>query len=360
MSSNPYDNPEFAKEYVRNQVDRVKNRYEWEVTQPSMLQFLDSSVDRVLDYGCGSGIFTAETLLAGRDLVNPSLEMIGSDASAEILKYSSFFGEHIDGLSFQQWDANAEDSALEHRDFSRVFAKLVLNYVSPQDLGETVMPRLRECLTDDGLLVAVLPNPIREASYSKTKYASTSKLDINVGSFGSTDSTQSYHHTYEGMINAADQAGFAYAKVLGLPNVRFEPYKKQLMKIAHPMPMVLDSLNAAKRWVYVFGATESSADNFDDSVERFNLWRSHEYPEIADRAHIRTLHGGPDIDLPIEVPHEAIYDYTGAPDSTAKKIVAVGGDYAENLTPRQKIKLSRQLASMGLREATPVEDFLIS
>ena len=81
MSTNPYDNPDFAKNYVLNQVDRSKNRYEWEVTHPATIQFLDGSVDRVLDYGCGSGIFTASMVHSARQNLNPSIEAVGTDAS---------------------------------------------------------------------------------------------------------------------------------------------------------------------------------------------------------------------------------------------------------------------------------------
>lgn len=361
MSTNPYENPDFARSYVMGEVDRSKNRYEWEVTHPATLQFLDSSVNRVLDYGCGSGIFTAGINHAGRLSLNPSLESIGTDASSEMLRYAAMVSAMSDGVSFQAWDASVEESVLQDRSFDRVFAKLVLNYVSSERLREAVMPRLRECLNDEGLLVAVLPNPLREVSYSKSNYEAMNEIDVNVGNFSPESSTRSYRHTYEEMIKAADQAGFAYGRVLGLPDVRFEPYKRQLMKIAHPIPMILDTLNAAKRWVYVFGATEASAENFDSAVGRFEDWRAYQYPEIADRAHIRVRgHSTDDIDLPIEVPHDALYDYLDTANPDNKNIVTIEGDRAERMTPKQKIRIAKELARRGLRESVNLDDILVA
>jgi SAM-dependent methyltransferase len=361
MANNPYDSPDFARTYVMNEVDRTKNRYEWEVTHPATLQFLDESVNAVLDYGCGSGIFTAGIHFAGRSSLNSSMESTGTDASSEMLGYAEMLNNKVEGVRFQQWDAAVDESALQSRTFDRVFAKLVLNYVTQQDLRQTVMPRLRECLDDKGIMVAVLPNPLREAAYRKSNYVAMNKIDVNVGNFGAETSTQSYHHTYEDMITAADQAGFAYGKVLGLPDVRFEPYRRQLMTIAHPMPMIFDTLNAAKRWVYVFGATKSSAENFDNAVARFMNWRTYHYPEIADRAHMRTpIRVTDDTDLPVNLPHDALYDYVDMTESVDSDVITIGGGYAEHLTPKQKIKIAKQLSKRGIRQSLRINDVLVS
>jgi len=361
MPSNPYENPDFARDYVMGQVDRSKNRYEWEVTHPATLQFLDESVDRVLDYGCGSGIFTAGITHVGRNHLNPTLESIGTDASAEMLRYAEMMGERTEGLTFRQWDASLESSPLQDNSFSRVFAKLVLNYVSNEDLQNAVMPRLRECLNDEGLLIAVLPNPLREVGYSTSSYEGKDEINVNVGNFSADSTTASFRHTYKDMMVAADSAGFAYARVLGLPDVRFEPYKKRLMKIAHPMPMVLDTLNAAKRWVYVFGATEASAEGFDSSVERFENWRSSQYPEIADRAHMRVGDdvSNDDVTLPVGLQHDALYDYIDTSGSRSS-IAVLEGRYVEHLNPNQKMKLAKELAKRGLREKVSLGNFLVN
>jgi SAM-dependent methyltransferase len=361
MSKSPYENPDFAKSYARNQVDISKNHYELLVTHPATLQFLDRSVDRVLDYGCGGGVFTAAMVMSGRELMNPSLEAVGTDASSQMLRYTAIAESLTEGVSFQPWDASIGGSALQNRSFDRVFAKLVLNYVSNKDLREAVLPRLRDCLKDDGLLVAVLPNPLREAGYSNAKNNAMNEMTVNVGNFSTDTSTQTYHHTYETVIEAANHAGFAYGNVLGLPQVRFEPYKRQLMKIAHPMPMALATLDAARRWIYVFGATKASVDNFDNAVSRFENWRTHVYPEIADIASLLvTDQNNPDIDLPIDVPHDALYSYRDASDPRSEKLVTIKGNAAEHMTPKQKIKLAKRLAASGLRGAVSVDDFLVN
>jgi len=257
---------------------------------------------------------------------------------------------------------------LQTEEADRAFAKLVLNYISSQDLHENVMPRLRSCLNDEGLLVVVLPNPLREVGYSNLQYESTETLNINVGNFGDKVSAQSYHHTHEDILLAANHAGFAYGSILGLPEVRFEPYKKwpwsseQLMKIAHPMPMVLDTMNAAKRWVYVFGATQRSAGAFDDAVARFSDWRTYHFPEIADRAHMLLAPGYVDVDisLPVDSPDkDTLYDYLNVDDPNNKNVTVLAGQYAEHLSPAQKLKTMRALAQRSIRPESTVQDHLI-
>jgi trans-aconitate methyltransferase len=369
--ANPYDNPEFAKEYAVAQADAKRNRYEWEVTHPALLQFLDSNTEKIVDYGCGGGIFTAimNEFARTHEELSPQIESIGADASPEILHYAELLGQKVTGVTFQEWNANLTDSDLQDGKADRVFAKLVFNYISPHDLYDTVMPRLHSCLNDKGLLVAVLPNPLREVGYSESRYVSTDTLDINVGNFGDKVSTQSYHHTHNNILRAADNAGFAYGNILGLPEVRFEPYKKwpwsneAFMKIAHPMPLVLDTLNAAKRWVYVFGATQKSADAFDDAATRFSDWRAHYFPEIADRAHMLLPddYVDSDVRLPVNNPRKkALYDYVNSDDPTNRRVVTLSGVYAEHLTPAQKIKTIKTLAQKNIRPESAAEDHLIT
>jgi SAM-dependent methyltransferase len=274
--------------------------------------------------------------------------VVGTDASSQMLRYAEVLRTMTDGVNFQQWDAGTDESTLQDRSFDRAFAKLVLNYVSRESLQENVLPRLRECLKDDGLLLVVLPNPHREASYSRANNKAMNAINVNVGNFSADALTQTYHHTYETMIQAANYAGFAYGNVLGLPEVRFEPYKRRLMKIAHPMPITHQILNA-KRWIYLFGATEASAENFD------------EYPEIADIASMpSTGPTDPDIDFPVAVPHDTIYSYRDTSDSHNNGLLTVEGSHAEHMTPKQKIKLAKLLAARGLRGAVTVDDFLVT
>jgi SAM-dependent methyltransferase len=367
--ANPYNNPGFAKEYAISQADRRRNRYEWEVTHPALLQFLDEDTEKIIDYGCGSGIFTAVTNEFARtsEGLNPNTESIGTDASPEMLRYAKRIGEKVTGTCFRLWDASVEDSELQNGDADRVFAKLVLNYVSSKDLRENVMSRLRSCLNDTGLLVAVLPNPLREVGYSNLQYESTETLDINIGNFDTP--AQSYHHTYKDVLKAADQAGFAYGNVLGLPEVRFESYKnwpwsnEKLMKIAHPMPMGLDTMNAAKRWVYVFGATQDSADTFDNAIARFSDWRTYHFPEIADRAHmlLPPEHNDTDVSLPVNNPNKkALYDYINSNDPDNRSVMVLDGQYAEHLSPTQKLKVMRAMARRGIRPASTIQDHLVT
>ncbi len=358
MTSNPYDSPEFARQYAISQNDKTANRYEWNVTHPATVQFLDASTSKVLDYGCGAGVFTIGLGANGKRL-NPSFAITGTDASTEMLKWADSTTPKPDNVNFKKWDANLEDSELQDGSFDRVFAKLVLNYLSNDHLGQNVLPRLRQTLNDEGLLIAVLPNPLREVGYDNSAYTQTDQIDINVGNFGPGNSAHSYHHTYEGFIKAAGKAGFTLGTVLGLPEVRFEKYQSQLMKIAHPMPMVVETISSAKRWIYVLGATDQAGDQFDAAVSRLKSWRSYEYPEIADKAQILTRAETKDTYLPILDSHRALYEYTD-PDDPEGYSELIEGKKVENLSPRGKLRLVKNLAAIGVRQAAPASRFCIS
>jgi len=365
MSTNPYEKANFASYYALAQSDTIRNRYEWEITHPALLQFVEADTSKVIDYGCGTGIFTATMADAGRAQLNEAMEYVGTDSSPEMLRYAKLLGEQVSGLTFQQWDACIQDSPLQDGQADRVFARLVLHYISPSDLSGAVLPRLRECLNDKGLLVAVLPNPLREVKYDKTQYENTDTLDVEVGNFGQQASLTSYHHTIEHVFEAANAAGFAHGNIFGLPEVRFEPYRRwpwskpATMKIANPMPLE-QYVNTAKRWLYVFGATDRAEEAFDETTSRFTTWRQHIFPEIADIAHMHTPKSDAAVFIPDTSDRSVLYQYRSNADMREDgRTLVVRGELVEHLTPHQKVSLARKLARLEIRPPLAASDHLI-
>lgn len=357
MPESPYTDADFARKYVEAEIDVRRNRYEWEVTHPALDSFIDTGVRRFLDYGCGSAIFSAAKLCLWRGAESENeLEAVAADSSQAMVAYAQRIAHKTQGLTTMQWDAVQEDSSIQDGTFDRVFAKLVFNYISPDNLRTKVLPRLRSCLRDSGILVAVVPNPLREVDYRQTRYQSEQEIDIQVGSFGEGVSTTAYRHTWEELTASAEQTGFHSTHIFGLPDVRFVPYrpfpwtKKSLMPIADPFPLIFSTLNAAKRWIYVFGAGKESERDIRLSLARLSNWRTMTFPEVADAAHVHTQQGSKDVDvmLPVNVPRrDVLYDYTipGNPDHI------VGSGAHAQMSPRQKMGLVRDLIRAQLRPA---------
>lgn len=367
MIRSPYEEPTFAADYVRAEVDRSINRYEWAVTYPALLQLLSPAVERTLDYGCGSGIFTAGLALEARRQCNPQAEFVGTDSSNEMLRYAYNLGRTVTGLTFSRWDASTEDSDIQDGTYDRVFAKLVFNYISTEKLAEEVMPRLRACLNDRGLLVAVLPNPVREVGYSASKYTDVDSLDIEVGSFGEQIRATGIHHTMDDVLYASEQAGFKYANIFGLPDIRFVPYKPRVfgkvrtMKIAEPLPLE-QYINTAKRWLYVFGTTQDSGNEFDDAINRLSQWRRQVFPEIASVASVLSTKADNSDDRlwPAEdSSQKAMYIYRSEEQSQKNLLVRTAGS-GESLSARGKVRLAHRLAKLGIVGSIDIEDFFVT
>lgn len=118
MTSNPYDSPDFAKSYTLAQADIARNRYEWLVTSAGIQQFLGEEVNSVLDYGCGSGVFTAAMAR-----FNPNAQFRGTDSSNTMLFYANAVGKTVSNVAFEQWDASIADLPPQGEGVDRVIAK---------------------------------------------------------------------------------------------------------------------------------------------------------------------------------------------------------------------------------------------
>ncbi len=71
---------------------------------------------------------------------------------------------------------------------------------------------------------------------------------------------------------------------------------------------MLPYTNNAKRWLYVFGATDKAKEAFEETTQRFIAWRRLQFPEIADAAHIRIPAAPTNANdvLPLENPNRSV------------------------------------------------------
>ncbi|HSX05568.1 MAG TPA: class I SAM-dependent methyltransferase [Candidatus Saccharimonadales bacterium] len=280
MTANPYDQPNFAAAFVEAEQDPMRNRYEWEVTLGALRCLLWPGM-RAIDYGCGGGVFTAAMAQA----IGPRGRYTGTDASPEMLRYAMPHADNTPGLDFQLWDATQTDSPLQEGAADLVSAMLVFNYLPSPDLHMRVLPRLRACLKSTGLLAATLPNPIKRLGYDLEAYDKIEEMVVEVGGFGGQLTTNNYHHKIEGLQRAAYGAGFTYATVLTLPEVRFDPHRQPMADPAFfaNLPQTeeppLDGLFNSRRLLYILGAGVESYGAFTAAPESIRQWRRQAFPE---------------------------------------------------------------------------------
>ncbi len=80
-------------------------------------------------------------------------------------RYTRVIVHTLSDATLSNGTRSTDDIPPSIRSTDRIFAKLVFNYISSENLATKVLPKLRACLTDTGLLVAVLANPLREVGY---------------------------------------------------------------------------------------------------------------------------------------------------------------------------------------------------
>jgi SAM-dependent methyltransferase len=115
-------------------------------------------IRRVLDFGCGPGNFTKD--IAG---LYPSATVLGVDTEEAMLPASD---KSTQNVSFRQWDSV---EPLGEAPFNLIAAKLVLHYLSPDELAK-VMPNLTSLLAPQASFVVSIPHSADSGRFVNTEH----------------------------------------------------------------------------------------------------------------------------------------------------------------------------------------------
>lgn len=162
--------------------DPSVNQFEHAVNWPALQALLPPAhgTERILDFGCGAGNFTRA--LAKR---YPKAQIVGADASPAMLPLSN------DRITYTAWNGDEADfganptlKPLDGRT-DLLVAKLVLHYLSPDDLNAFLMCT-RHLLSRNGCAIISVPNPEDVPVSPKPYHAAAYATQIGKTGFTST------------------------------------------------------------------------------------------------------------------------------------------------------------------------------
>ncbi len=161
---------DFARKYAANAADPQKNWFEHDLNFPLLVKMLPKTAQRVLDFGCGPGEFTAElaTYFETVDGCDYSEEMIALARAA--YPKSKFF----------VWNSSLNE--LPATPYDAIFSKLTLQFVD--DLSE-LANSLKPLLKDGGRFAFSVPHPISTIT-KVNDYWENEKYDTEIGLYGMT------------------------------------------------------------------------------------------------------------------------------------------------------------------------------
>jgi len=172
--------------------------------RPATLSLLpDVAGLRVLDAGCGPGVYTE--WLAAR-----GARVVALDASPRMVALArARVGE---SARIHEADVEGDLGFLEGDAFDLVLAPLVLDYV--RDWAK-VFRRFRGALKPGGLLVFSVGHPFFEATYFKTeKYFETEQVSCTWRGFGFPVEMASYRRPLGAIINSVLESGLELLQIL--------------------------------------------------------------------------------------------------------------------------------------------------
>lgn len=135
-----------ANEYASLAVDKVKDAYEYEINNPSILNLIsDLNPSSVLDAGAGTGDFT-------KILKSKFKNVQASDGSEEIIKHAKEINPEVEIFL---WDM--EHKFPLEKKYDLVISKLVLIFIENlEDLAKEFF----RILNKDGVLVISVHHPV--------------------------------------------------------------------------------------------------------------------------------------------------------------------------------------------------------
>ncbi|MBW0017764.1 MAG: class I SAM-dependent methyltransferase [Mycobacterium sp.] len=166
--------------------------------RPEMLRFIPEDARRVLELGCGEGVFSAQ-LKRGR-----GAEVWGIEYNEQAARRA---GEHLDQVL--AGDANDRIAELPDKYFDAVICNDVLEHlIDPRD----TLTRLRGKLKPDGVVVASIPNIRYLPALGKVVF----RRDFPQEDFGIFDRTHLRFFTRSSIVRMFEDAGFAVQRIKGI------------------------------------------------------------------------------------------------------------------------------------------------
>jgi len=205
-------NPDIAARYAAIDADPVRNWYERQVNDPSVIALLPPGAQRILDAGCGPGNSTAVfarqfTTVHGCDASEPMLTA-AAQAHPDIPLFKWDFGQQPpEGMGL----------------YDTVICQQVLEYVDDLDVFARAA---RSLLTPNGSLVISVWHPSQTAAYAPN-YWQTTRFDTPVSDYGIYPSP--IHRSQEELLRPFVTAGFVVRRL-----VEPVPTAQQLTDYAAP------------------------------------------------------------------------------------------------------------------------------
>lgn len=201
---------ELADEYAERAPTKAHNAH---YERPATLSLLpDVAGKRVLDAGCGPGIY-AEKLLEG------GAELTCFDVSARMVELAD---RRLGGrASVRVADMNAPLDFLADASFDIVLSALAVDYVTDWD---ALFAEFARVLCDGGLFVFSVEHPFSDFSYRHmTSYFETEVIGCTWRGFGKPVEVRQYRRPLSTLLNSLVMAGFALDLMLEpLPTAGFE------------------------------------------------------------------------------------------------------------------------------------------
>jgi ubiquinone/menaquinone biosynthesis C-methylase UbiE len=209
----------FAKEYHNKRLvvkDSLWNRF---IEVPAMTKLVKpvAKNKKVLDLGCGSGIFT-------KTLKSWNANVKGCDLSKNLIEIAK---KENPELSFTV--CNAEKTPFKKDEFDVVVSGLMLHYL--KDL-KPVFKEVSRIIKTNGIFIFSMNHPTTECSERRlidNEKISILKPYFNNDSFEWTmlDGMKltNYHHTFENIINTLNDCGFVIERLIEMqPTKEFKKY----------------------------------------------------------------------------------------------------------------------------------------